>query len=84
MNTVQRVKPEVLGLTEQVTIRFIIKLLKINHSMPNIPGKHKLVLIGGSSPVEISKGGIVISRRDLETKHEEADNIIAKQVMICD
>jgi hypothetical protein len=44
---------------------------------------HKLVLIGGSSLVEISKGGIGISRRDLEITHEEADNIIAQQVMIC-
>jgi hypothetical protein len=51
--------------------------------MPNIPGNHKLVLIGGSSPVEISKCGIFISRRDLETMHEDADTIIAQQVMIC-
>jgi hypothetical protein len=44
---------------------------------------HNLVLIGESSPVEISRRGIVISQRDLETKHEGADNIIVQQVMIC-
>jgi hypothetical protein len=41
------------------------------------------VLIGESSPVEISKSGIVINWRDLETTHEEMDKIIVQKVMIC-
>ena len=34
-------------------------------------------------PIEISEGGIVISRADLATSHEEADNIIVQQVLSC-
>ena len=34
-------------------------------------------------PIEISEGGIVISRADLATSHEEADNIIVQQVLGC-
>ena len=38
---------------------------------------HKLVVTGADPvPIEISEGGIVISRADLATSHEEADNII--------
>jgi hypothetical protein len=44
---------------------------------------HKLVLIGESSLFEIIRDGKIISRKDLETKHEEADHIIIQQVMIC-
>jgi hypothetical protein len=42
-----------------------------------------LLLTDELSPVEINKGGLVINQRDLETKHEETDNIIVQQVMIC-
>ena len=34
-------------------------------------------------PIEISEGGVVISRADLATSHEEADNIIVQQVLSC-
>ena len=34
-------------------------------------------------PIEISEGGVVISRADLATSHEEADNVIVKQVLGC-
>ena len=34
-------------------------------------------------PIEISEGGVVISRADLATSHEEADNVIVQQVMSC-
>ena len=45
---------------------------------------HKLVVIGEkAAPIEVSNGGVVISRRDMATSHEEADNIIVQQAMIC-
>ena len=34
-------------------------------------------------PIEISEGGVVVSRADLATSHEEADNIIVQQVLSC-
>ena len=34
-------------------------------------------------PIEISEGGVVISRADLATSHEEADNVIVQQVLSC-
>lgn len=34
-------------------------------------------------PIEISEGGVVISRADLATSHEEADNAIVQQVLSC-
>ncbi len=44
---------------------------------------HKLILTGEeTTPVEISKGGIVIKRQDMNTTHEEADNIIVQQVLM--
>ena len=33
--------------------------------------------------IEISEGGVVISRADLATSHEEADNVIVQQVLSC-
>ena len=46
---------------------------------------HKLVVTGADSvPIEISEGGVVISRADLATSHEEADNTIVQQVLSCD
>ena len=45
---------------------------------------HKLVVTGaGPVPIEISEGGVVISRADLATSHEEANNIIVQQVLSC-
>ena len=45
---------------------------------------HKLVVTGADRvPIEISEGGVVISRADLATSHEEADNVIVKQVLSC-
>ena len=45
---------------------------------------HKLVITGADLvPIEISNGGVVISRADLKTSHEEADNIIVQQVLSC-
>ena len=44
--------------------------------------RHKLVVRGGDPvPIEISEGGVVISRADLATSHEEADNV--QQVLCC-
>ena len=44
--------------------------------------RHKLVLTGADPvPIEISEGGVVISRADLATSHEEADNV--QQVLSC-
>jgi len=38
---------------------------------------HKLVVTGADPvPIEISEGGVVTSRADLATSHEEANNII--------
>ena len=39
----------------------------------------------GADPVliEISEGGVVISRADLATSHEEADNVIVQHVLSC-
>ena len=34
-------------------------------------------------PIEISEGGVVVSRADLATSYEEADNIIVQQVLSC-
>ena len=33
--------------------------------------------------IEISEGGVVISRADLATSHEEADNVIVQEVLSC-
>ena len=45
---------------------------------------HKLVVTGADPvPIEISEGGVVISRAYLATSHEEADNIIVQQVLSC-
>ena len=45
---------------------------------------HKLVVTGADPvPNEISEGGVVISRADLATSHEEADNTIVQQVLSC-
>jgi hypothetical protein len=44
--------------------------------------RHKLVVTGADPvPIEISEGGVVISRADLATSHEEADNV--QQVLSC-
>lgn len=44
---------------------------------------HTLVITGANeTPVEMSMG-LNIERTDLETKHEEADNIIIQQVLSC-
>ena len=46
--------------------------------------RHKLVVTGQENkPVEISNGGIVIKRSDISTSHEEADNIIVQQAIMC-
>ena len=34
-------------------------------------------------PIRISKGGVVISRADLATSHEETDTVIVQQVLSC-
>ena len=45
---------------------------------------HKLVVTGADPvPIEISEGGVVISRADLATSHEAANNIIVQQVLSC-
>ena len=45
---------------------------------------YKLVVTGTDPvPIEISEGGGVISRADLATSHEEADNVIVQQVLSC-
>ena len=45
---------------------------------------HKLVVTGADPvPMESSEGGVVISRADLATSHEEADDIIVQQVLSC-
>ena len=45
---------------------------------------HKLVVTGEDPvPIEISGCGVVISRADLATSHEEADNVIVQQVLSC-
>ncbi|KAG1666272.1 hypothetical protein GQR58_018955 [Nymphon striatum] len=45
---------------------------------------HKLVVTGADPmPIKISEGGVVISRADLSTSHEEADNVIVQQVLSC-
>jgi hypothetical protein len=50
------------------------------HGVTLSGNKKQLVLVGEVSPDESSRGSIVISRRDLETKHEEANNITVHQV----
>lgn len=46
--------------------------------------RHKLVVTGQeNTPVEISYGGTVIQRNDISTSHEEADNIIVQQAIMC-
>ena len=45
--------------------------------------RNKLVITGSSNtPTEIYKG-VVIQGRDISTSHEEVDNIIAQQAVIC-
>ena len=46
---------------------------------------HKLVVTWEDPvPIEMSEGEVVISRADLATSHEEADNITVQQVFSCD
>ena len=57
-------------------------LLKDTAFQQKYTKQHKLVLTGQEdNPVEISKG-IIITRKDLSTSHEEADNIIVQQTII--
>ena len=45
--------------------------------------RHRLVITySDDTPTEAHKG-IVIRRRDIATSHEEADNIIVQQAMMC-
>ncbi len=45
--------------------------------------KHKLVITGqDKTPVEISNGGVIINRRDMDTTQEEADTIIVQQLLM--
>ena len=45
--------------------------------------RNKLVITGSHDvPTEIHKG-VVIAREDIATSHEEADNIIAQQAIMC-
>ncbi|KAL8583211.1 hypothetical protein ACOMHN_053724 [Nucella lapillus] len=49
-----------------------------------VPGGHqsKLIVTGQDpTPIEISAGGITISRQDLRTTHEEADEIVVAQAI---
>ncbi|EDO33135.1 predicted protein [Nematostella vectensis] len=43
---------------------------------------HKLVITGDDVPTEIHQG-VVISRDDIATSHEEADNFIVQQAIMC-
>ena len=43
---------------------------------------NKLVITGDDVPTEIYRG-VVIARNDIATSHEEADNIIAQQAIMC-
>jgi hypothetical protein len=43
---------------------------------------HKLVITGNDIPKGVHLG-VVIERRDIATSHEEADNIIAQQALMC-
>ncbi|KAL8568389.1 hypothetical protein ACOMHN_066414 [Nucella lapillus] len=49
-----------------------------------VPGGHqsKLIVTGQDpTPIEISAGGITISRQDIRTTHEEADEIVVAQAI---
>ena len=65
-------------------IGHVVKFLAKDVSLRQHTGTHKLVLIGEEAvPVQISNGGEVVTRTDLATTHEEADNIIVQQAMMC-
>ena len=45
--------------------------------------QHKFVITGQDrTPVEINNGGVIIQRKDMDTTHEEADNIIVQQMLM--
>ncbi len=45
--------------------------------------KHKLVITGkDKTPIEISNGGTVIYRRDMDTVQEEADTILVQHMLL--
>ena len=44
--------------------------------------KHKLVITSqDKTPVEISNGGVIINRSDMDTTHEEADVVLVQQML---
>ena len=44
--------------------------------------KHKLVVTSqDKTPVEISNGGVIINRSDMDTTHEEADVVLVQQML---
>jgi len=76
----------VLTVTEnkKQLIGLVVNFLKRDTSLHEQTHTHKLVLIGEeAAPIEISDGGVVGARTDLANTHEEADNIIVQQVMMC-
>ena len=44
---------------------------------------HRLIVVGEEAARFEISNGVVIRRTDMATAHEEADNIIVQQVMMC-
>ena len=87
MNT--KLPPQKIVLTvtdnKKLLINLVVKhLIESHESFREHTSSHKLVVVGeDATPVEISNGGELVTRADLATKHEEADNIIVQMVMLC-
>ena len=44
---------------------------------------HKSIITGtGNVPTQISNGTVIIERREMSTTHEEADNIIVREILM--
>ena len=79
----QKVVLTVTGNKKQLMQIICTELIKDEAFHQDHVQKQKLIITGqNKTPVQISNGGLVIHRRDMDTTHEEADNIIVQQVLM--
>ena len=66
-------------------VQLIVDDLVLDKRFPEDSTRHHKLVVTGADPVpiEISEDGVVISRADLATSHEEADNVIVQKVLSC-
>ena len=70
-----------LHTNKKQLIEIIVKAL-VDETIISEDGNWKIIVTGQTpTPIEMSAGGLVIHRRDLDNIHEEADEIVVAQAM---